>query len=88
MTEKPLSMDDFDTEIDPLTGKTKLTLKKEFAHKLGIPDQAEDMIEAYVDENGEQKLRLKDGVSRLKIGKIIFKNSNQNFKIYFLVKIR
>lgn len=64
-------MNDFDVVVDPTTGRAKLTLKKEFVEKLGISDvaAARDLIEAYVDENGEQKLRLKDGAQRLKIGK-------------------
>ena len=54
VTEKVLSMNDFDVEIDPVTGEKKLKLKADIAKKLGIPDGAEDMIEIYTDENGNQ----------------------------------
>ena len=49
-------------------GEKRFILKSEFAKQLGIPEQAKDMIELYYDENGEQKMRLKDGAKKLNIG--------------------
>lgn len=68
VTEKILSMDDFDVEIDPVTGEKKLKLKADVAKKLGIPDGAEDMIEIYTDEFGNQVMRLKNGAKTITIG--------------------
>ena len=61
-------MDDFEVEIDPITGEKKLRLKSDIAKKLGIPKGSEDMIEVYTDEHGNQVLRLKDGAKTMKIG--------------------
>ena len=68
VTQKVLSMDDFDVEIDPVTGEKKLKLKADIAKKLGIPDGAEDMIEIYTDEFGNQVMRLKNGAKTITIG--------------------
>ena len=68
VTQKVLSMDDFDVEIDPVTGEKKLKLKADVAAKLGIPAGAEDMIEFYTDEFGNQVMRLKNGAKQITIG--------------------
>jgi uncharacterized protein YbcI len=68
VTQKVLSMDDFDVEIDPVTGEKKLKLKADVAARLGIPTGAEDMIEFYTDEFGNQVMRLKNGAKQITIG--------------------
>jgi len=68
VTEKVLSNDDFEVEIDAKTGEKRIKLKSDVAKKLGIPEGAEDLIEVFTDENGKQILRLKDGARSIKIG--------------------
>ena len=68
VTEKNMSIEDFDVQIDPVTGERKLKLRADVAKKLGIPEGAEDMIEVFTDEFGNQVLRLKDGANAIKIG--------------------
>ena len=48
----------------------KYKLKADIAKKLGIPEGAEDMFEVFVDEHGNQVIRLKDGAKTITIGKI------------------
>lgn len=75
ITEKELSLNDFESFIDPVTGEIKYKLKADIAKKLGIPEGAEDMFEVLVDEHGNQVIRLKDGAKTITIGKIkILKN--------------
>lgn len=70
ITEKELSLNDFESFIDPVTGEKKYKLKADIAKKLGIPEGAEDMFEVFVDEHGNQVIRLKDGAKTITIGKI------------------
>lgn len=70
ITEKELSLNDFESFIDPVTGEIKYKLKADIAKKLGIPEGAEDMFEVFVDEHGNQVIRLKDGAKTITIGKI------------------
>lgn len=70
ITEKELSLNDFESFIDPVTGEIKYKLKADIAKKLGIPEGAEDMFEVLVDEHGNQVIRLKDGAKTITIGKI------------------
>ena len=51
-----------------MTGKKKYKLKADVAKKLGIPEGAEDMFEVYMDEHGNQQIRLKDGAKTIKVG--------------------
>lgn len=48
-------------------GENKFVFKSEVAKRLGIPDNAKDLIELYIDERGDQKMRLKDGTKQLNI---------------------
>ena len=43
-------------------------MKADVARKLGIPEGAEDMFEVYIDEFGNQQIRLKDGQKTIQIG--------------------
>jgi hypothetical protein len=68
VTEKNLSIDDFEVSVDPATGKQTFKLKKDVARLLGIPEGMEDIIEIYVDENGDQMMRFKNGLKKMTIG--------------------
>jgi hypothetical protein len=79
VTEKNLTMDDFELYVDPVTGKQTYKLKKDVAKMLGIPEGMEDLIEVYIDENGDQMMRFKNGLKKMTLGiiyffSIIFKN--------------
>jgi len=69
VTEVGLDVErDFDVYIDPVTGEKKYKLKADVARKLGIPEGAEDMFEVYIDEDGNQQIRLKGGNKTITIG--------------------
>lgn len=69
VTEVGIDIDrDFDVYIDPVTGEKKYKLKTDVARKLGIPEGAEDMFEVYIDEDGNQQIRLKGGSKTITIG--------------------
>lgn len=69
VTEVALDIErDFEVYIDPVTGEKKYKMKADVAKRLGIPEGAEDMFEVYIDENGNQQIRLKGGMKTLQIG--------------------
>ena len=43
-------------------------MKADIAKKLGIPEGSEDMFEVYIDEFGNQQIRLKGGQKTITIG--------------------
>lgn len=51
-----------------MTGEKKYKLRADVAKKLGIPEGAEDLVEVYIDEFGNQKIRLKNGARNITIG--------------------
>jgi hypothetical protein len=53
-----------------LKGEKKLKLKADVAKQLGVPEGFEDMIEIFIDENGNQMMRLKNGARSITIGNI------------------
>lgn len=53
-----------------LKGEKKLKLKADVAKQLGVPEGFEDMIEIFIDENGNQIMRLKNGARSITIGNI------------------
>ena len=72
VTEKNLSKDDFEMYVDPVTGKTSFKLKADVAKLLGIPEGYEDMIELYLDENGNQMMKFRNGLNKMTIGDTIY----------------
>ena len=68
VTEKLLNLNDFEVTVDPMTGEKRLRLKADVAKKLGIPAGAEDLVEVFTDEFGNQVMRLKNGAKTITIG--------------------